>query len=106
MHILYVEDVARAMMQFYESSASGLYNLGGGEQSLTSLLECVELLANLTGKNPEVKFGEARQGDLNYFCCDNSKAQAEFGWSPEIRPREGVAKLLEWIDSQRDCFIS
>ena len=53
---------------------------------------------------PEIVFEEGRLGDLLYFICDTEKAQKRLGWQPEVPPREGVKRLLEWLKEKEDLF--
>lgn len=103
--ILYATDVAKAFHCFYEKQVPGIYNIGGGEKTMISLLECIDLIDKITGKKSEVKFDKDRFGDLRYFVSDISKAKEQLGWEPEILPEEGVRKLIDWIKANEDLFI-
>jgi CDP-paratose 2-epimerase len=102
--ILYVTDAAAAFDAFYKTRARGVYNIGGGADCAISLLECVDLIAELTARRPVVRFDKDRFGDLRYFVCDISKARRELGWTPQVRPRAGVARLIEWIGENEALF--
>ncbi|MHC1591309.1 MAG: NAD-dependent epimerase/dehydratase family protein, partial [Candidatus Helarchaeales archaeon] len=73
--IIYATDVARAFDAFYNKPVSGIYNIGGGEKTMISLIECIELIEKVTGIKPVVKYGPVRLGDLFYFVCDITKAR-------------------------------
>jgi CDP-paratose 2-epimerase len=102
--IVYATDVARAFLAFFERGASGIYNVGGGPESAISLLECIVLIDELTGRKTELRTAPARFGDLSYFVCDVSRAREGFAWRPRIRPREGVPLLIEWVEKNRELF--
>lgn len=102
--ILYASDVAEAFHAFYERPRPGIYNIGGGPAHAISLLECIDLIADLVGRRPEVSMQPGRFGDLHYFVCDTARARAELGWSATIRPREGVARLVEWVEANMHLF--
>jgi len=102
--IIYPTDVARAFQAFYENGESGIYNIGGGPDYAISLVECIDLIGEILGKTPEVKFEEGRHGDLLYFICDTTKARNILKWQPEIPPKEGVKRLLEWIENEKALF--
>jgi CDP-paratose 2-epimerase len=104
--ILFAEDAAAAFQSFYESQAPGVYNVGGGEPCAISLLECIEIIKELCGREVTVMFEEERYGDLRYFVCDIKKARQALKWEPKIRPREGVEKLIQWIEANRNLFAS
>ena len=102
--ILYATDVAKAFHAFYENPKPGVYNIGGGEPNMISLLESIDLIAEAIGKRPKVNMAPGRHGDLHYFVCDSSKARRELGWSSAIRPAEGVRLLADWVREQIDIF--
>lgn len=102
--IIYPTDVARAFHAFYENGEPGIYNIGGGPEYAISLIDCIDLIGEILGKKPEVKFEAGRHGDLLYFICDTTKAKNILKWQPEVPPQEGVRRLLEWINQERDLF--
>lgn len=102
--ILYASDVVRAFHAFYERRKTGIYNIGGGKENAISLIECIELIGDITGKKPSVLYKESRLGDLQYFISDISKAQRQLDWEPKVRPKEGVRNLLDWINESREVF--
>jgi CDP-paratose 2-epimerase len=103
--IIYATDICEAFDAFYKKRKPGIYNIGGGSMTVISLLECVDLIEDLLGKKPKLNFEPDRHGDLRYFVCDISKAQKELGWSPQIKPKEGVKKLIDWIGENKGLFI-
>jgi CDP-paratose 2-epimerase len=104
--IIYATDVCRAFDAFYVARKPGIYNIGGGTGTVLSLIECVDILAEITGKKPEVLFAPDRHGDLRYFVCDIRKAQGELGWVPGIVPRKGIEALVEWVKANSGCFTN
>lgn len=103
--ILYATDVAKAFHCFYEKQIPGIYNIGGGEKTMISLIECIHLIEKITGKKSKINYGEGRFGDLRYYVSDISKAKKNLGWEPETLPKEGISKLIAWIQSNEDLFI-
>jgi CDP-paratose 2-epimerase len=102
--IIFPTDVARAFHAFYEHGEPGIYNIGGGPGYAISLLECIDLIGEILGKRPEIRFEDSRVGDLLYFVCDTRKAEDRLKWRPEISPKEGVKKLLEWLQEEKNLF--
>jgi CDP-paratose 2-epimerase len=102
--ILYASDAARAFEAFYVRQNSGIYNIGSGEASMISLRESIALIEKLTGKRADVRFGEGRFGDLHYFVTDHRRFTQATGWEPAVRPDEGVAKLVEWVQANPELF--
>jgi CDP-paratose 2-epimerase len=104
--ILYASDAAAAFGAFYRSPKPGIYNTGGGPDHRISLLESIALIEELTGTKAQVQFQEERFGDLRYFVTDHSRLTAATGWRPAVRPREGVAKLIEWVRRNPELFTA
>ncbi|MCK4823595.1 NAD-dependent epimerase/dehydratase family protein, partial [bacterium] len=102
--IIYATDVCEAFDAFYKTRKSGIYNIGGGSQTAISLLECIDILEDIIGQKPHVKFEPDRHGDLRYFVCDIGKANRELHWEPKVLPRDGIQKLLDWITNNREKF--
>jgi CDP-paratose 2-epimerase len=102
--ILYASDVAEAFDSFYRTQKPGIYTIGGGEMNMISLLESIELIGDLVGVKPLVKFENERRGDLRYFVADYSKFFNATGWEPKVRPKEGVTRLLDWIKKNEGLF--
>jgi len=103
--ILFATDVAKAFHCFYEKQVPGIYNIGGGEKTMISLIECIHLIDKITGKKSNVNYGDGRFGDLKYYVSDISKAKEHLGWEPEVLPKEGVQKLIEWIKANEHLFL-
>ena len=102
--IIYAPDVARAFHAFYEHGEPGIYNIGGGPDYAISLIECIDLIGEITGTSPKINFAGERHGDLLYFVCDTKKAQKILQWTPRISPEKGVRELIDWIKKEKDIF--
>ena len=102
--IIYATDVARTLHAFYERGESGIYNIGDGEEYAISLLECIDVLAKMTGKRPNVMFENGRHGDLLYFICNIAKARKQLSWSPSVPPWQGIQHLLEWLAKNKKLY--
>ena len=101
--IIYATDVCRAFEAFYDTRARGIYNIGGGPDTMISLLDCFTILREL-GENPIVEHGPDRHGDLRYFVCDINKAKQALKWEPQIMPRDGIRMLLQWVKDNRNIL--
>jgi len=102
--IIYATDVCEAFEAFYQKQKPGIYNIGGGIQTAISLLECIDIIAEINEKKPAVDFAPERLGDLRYFICDTAKAENVLNWKPKVTPREGVKRLIEWIEKEKGLF--
>lgn len=102
--VLYATDAARAFVDYQRRPEPGTYNVGGGPANAISLVECIELIDRVSGRPSEVLHGPQREGDLAYFVCDVSRARAAFGWQPRVRPEQGVAELIAWVEENAGLF--
>lgn len=69
-------------------------NLALGAQ--TSLLELVDLLREVTGRDLEVEHRPARTGEIRHSLAGDALLRAEFPDLPEISLRDGLAETLAW----------
>jgi CDP-paratose 2-epimerase len=104
--ILYASDAAAAFGAFYRSRQAGVYNTGGGPANRISLVESIGLIEKLTGRKAQVQFQEGRFGDLRYFVTDHSRLTNRTGWHPVVRPAEGVARLIQWVERNPELFAA
>jgi CDP-paratose 2-epimerase len=96
--VLFVDDMVSAYRLFVSSNLKhGVYNLGGGPSNTLSLLELLSLLKELTGRSPMVNWADWRRADQKVYISNISKARRELGWQPKIGVREGVSRLVEWV---------
>jgi len=102
--ILYAKDAVEAFDAFHQKRKPGIYNIGGGMKTSISLIECIELLKEITGKEVRVNFYPERLGDLRYFVCDATKAQRELDWQAKTLPKEGITNLVNWIKENINLF--
>lgn len=101
--IIHAQDGAASYYNFFHNQIPGVYNIGGSSLHKISLLECIDLIGEILGKKQEVVFEEERPGDMRYFICDINRAK-KFGFSPTIKPKEGVTRLLQWIEKNKEVF--
>jgi CDP-paratose 2-epimerase len=102
--ILCASDAASAFWAYQRNPVPGTYNIGGSTKHMISLLECIELINKLSGRESEVKFGPKRTGDLSYFVCNIERVRKTLNWQPTILPEEGVEYLLIWIKENVHLF--
>jgi len=104
--VLYVSDLVRAFDYFIQSKLKHeVFNIGGGPENTLSLLELVNLLKELTGIKPKIKFSTWRPADQKVYISDISKAKNLLKWAPTINPREGVKKLVRWVSENLNIFF-
>ena len=102
--ILYVDDLVDAMLVARERADAVIgsaFNLGGGAENAVSLVEALDLLAELGGAAPEFSFAETRTGDQRYYVADSRRFQAATGWRPRVGAVEGIERLHRWLAGER-----
>jgi CDP-paratose 2-epimerase len=98
--VLYVKDVVRAYHSFIEdpTTESVVFNLGGGPENSTSLLEFIDLLEAEFDLELDHSFEDWWDGDQRVWITDTTRAQEELNWNPKISFNEGVERFLKWAD--------
>ena len=77
-----------------KEAAGEIFNVAVGETY--TLLQLVENLNKIIGKNIKPVFAPLRQGDVRYTWADISKAKKMLGFSPQTSFFEGLKKTVEW----------
>lgn len=98
--ILFVEDLVDAYilaMENINEIPGNAFNMGGGVHNTVSLLELCEMIGEITGKKPDVRFDDWRPSDQKYYVSDFNKFNAATGWKPQTGTREGVQRLYNWL---------
>jgi CDP-paratose 2-epimerase len=98
--ILFVDDLVNAFILAKENIdkiSGNAFNIGGGPANTISLLELVNLIRQVSGNSPKLKFDEWRPSDQKYYVSNFSKFSQATGWAPGNSPAEGVTKLYNWL---------
>lgn len=81
------------------------YNVGTGQPTDTNQIgeaihrECQRLAG--PGKTvPPLNYGPARAGDLRSNMIDATRAQVDWGWTPQVDFASGLRQTVEWFHSQ------
>jgi CDP-paratose 2-epimerase len=106
--ILHVDDLVRAFRLAHEhlqSAAGNVYNIGGGpSNSIAVWSELREHLASLSGDVEEPTREGWRPGDQPVYVSDTRRARQDFRWTAEIRAAEGIERLWQWVQAERDLI--
>ena len=67
-------------MEFHKNPKKGeVYNVGGGRENSTSVLEAIELIESVSGKSATVEYlEENRIGDHKWYITNNNKFQTHY----------------------------
>lgn len=96
---IYVEDLARAMMEVTEKYAvADPINIGTEEE--VAIKDLAHLIIKTSGKNLLVRFDLTKpEGQPRKF-ADITKAKEEINWRPKFTLKEGLKKTMDWYQSQ------
>jgi CDP-paratose 2-epimerase len=97
-------DVVNAFWQFAQNPRHGeVYNLGGGKVNSASLLECVELIRQRTGKTPQLTYSpKNRVGDHICYYSDLTKLRGHYpGWNLTYSLPRIVDEIVGAVEGQR-----
>lgn len=101
--LLYASDCVALYLQAAENIETirgQAFNIGGGTENSSSLLELFQLLEQ--GLDIKMIYQQLppRESDQRVFVADITKAQKLINWSPKVSKAEGVQKMIEWVSMQ------
>ena len=102
--VLFASDLVEALLAAWahaDQLRGKAFNIGGGPQNTTSLLELVDLITALHGTRPALEHGGWRTGDQRYYASDIRAFKAATGWSPQVGVQAGVTRLYRWLAENR-----
>ena len=80
--------------------AGRAFNLGGGPANAISLLELVDEIRALTGRDVELSLQDWRAGDQRWYVSDATAARQALGLRSPLGWRDGVARLAAWLEAE------
>lgn len=107
--VLFVDDLVNAFLLAQKNidTVSGTaFNMGGGADNTTSLIELLAMIRDLRGESVKVSFEDWRVGDQRYYVSDTRKFQQATGWKPRVSVADGVGALYEWLTESRALHSS
>jgi len=75
------------------------FNIGGGIDNSSSLLELFGFLENELNISMHYEKLSPRESDQKVFVADISKAYRLIGWKPEVDKASGIRNMIEWVAS-------
>lgn len=106
--VLYVEDLLNAYdaaLANLDKAGGQVFNLGGGPQKTMSVWnEFRPILEKLLGRPVPSSTGDWRPGDQRIYVSDIRKAERVLGWTPRVGVTEGVQRLYDWVQANRNLF--
>jgi CDP-paratose 2-epimerase len=98
--VLFVDDLVNAMVvarEQIDQLRGQAFNIGGGPERTTSLLELMQLIGEFDGEEPLASIEPWRPADQRYYVSDTAKFERATGWRPLVSVRDGVGRMREWL---------
>jgi len=89
---VYISDVVESNLVAAEAEVRGPINSGRGEP--VSVLDLVDALGRLAGRDLEPEFAPRRPGEVQDIHLDVGRARAELGWEARLGLEEGLERTL------------
>ena len=103
--LLHPEDLFRAIelqLNALDRISGETFNLGGGQEGSTSLLELTALCQQAAGRAvPMASDPSSASVDIPFYVSDSSKAKRTFQWQPQRGVPDIVQDIYTWIDRER-----
>ena len=96
----YLDDIARGTILALKPVGYEVINLGGHE--VITINNLIKLVEEIVGKKADVRYGPPNPADMFTNWADVSKAGELLGWEPQFNMREGVTRLVEWYNAERE----
>jgi UDP-glucose 4-epimerase len=91
---VYVGDVVDALLAAATNPATGVVNVGTGQE--TSVRDLVRAARELNGSTPEPRFAPPRRGEVQRSCLDPSRAGEVLGCTARTPLAEGLRLTYAW----------
>jgi len=94
-----------AALDNIEAVQGRVFNLGGGPANAISLLELIDEIRSITGRDVELEFEDWRRGDQRWYVSDTHLARSALNLPQPLGWRNGVARLAKWLASERELEL-
>ena len=96
----YIDDIARGIIAALKPLGFEIINLGGHE--VITINNLIELIEDVVGRKAIIQYGPADPADMLSNWADVSRAGELLGWEPQFNLREGIKRLVEWYNAERE----
>ena len=73
------------------------FNVGGGNR--ISVIDLLQKIAEITEKQPILKYSNVQKGDVKDTWSDTNKAFSAINWSPKVSLNDGLERYMLWLIS-------
>jgi len=100
--VLFADDMVNLYLEVVKNidkTKGQVFNIGGGIKNSLSLLELFAILEAELDIELKYKKIPTRESDQKVFVADITKIKQFIGWEPKTDKFSGIAKMLQWVDS-------
>jgi UDP-glucuronate 4-epimerase len=94
----YIDDIVEGIYKIYSQtetiSGAEICNIGQGAP--VSLMDFIQTLERVTGKELKKEWVEAQPGDVAVTFADTTRLVDRFGYKPQVSIQLGVERFVEW----------
>ena len=91
----YIDDIVDGVIKVIDNpSKFAVYNIGNNAP--LSLMEFIETLEKALGREAKKNFMEMQLGDVESTYADTTPLVEDFGYKPDTKLVDGIAKFVEW----------
>ena len=96
----FVKDTVVGLINAYKNpqTRGKVINIGSGKS--IKMVELVEKLIRISGKDIKIKFEKNRVADVKDHCADIKLARRLIGWSPKVKIDDGLKETYEWYKNK------
>lgn len=94
----FVDDIARGTIAAMKPLGYEVINLGGGNEPVT-IAAVIAFIEKALGKKARIERKPFHKADIKETSADISRAAALLGWSPMVKPFDGLQRSVEWYQA-------
>ncbi len=95
---MYIDDCLKGTVMLTRSPVTDPINIGSSE--LVSINQLVDIAEAIAGVKLKRNYNLDAPKGVNGRNSDNTKINAELGWEPSVKLRDGMARTYAWIETQ------
>lgn len=96
----YVDDIAAGTIAALGVPGFEVFNLGAYREVV--LMDMIHMIEDAVGKKAKIDFQPGHPADMRSTLADVSKARTLLGWEAKVPLEEGVKRMVEWYEENRD----
>lgn len=100
----YIEDIVNANLALLDTDEADGETMNIGSNDNISIQKLAEYVVEETGSDVDIVYEEAKDADARHTHADVSKAAELIDYEPSTDIREGVAKFINWYETNRDWY--